>query len=195
MKDIARMVLVLVAVCAVAALGLAKVYDLTKEPIREAKRAEMLRALVAVLPDFDNAPDRDVVTMDGAIYYPGTKKGRLTGTAIPVATSEGYGGNIEALVGVDPQGRVTRVAVLAHAETPGLGSKFDDPGYLAQFEGKTLVSTRWAVKKDGGDFDQITGATITPRALVKAMKRGLEGFDKHKAEIQSRGEGREKVPE
>lgn len=185
MRDMARMVVVLAAVCALAALGLAKVYDLTKEPIQEAKRQELLRALRAVLPAFDNAPDRDAVEVGGTRYYLGRKGGTTTGVAIPVSSSEGYGGTIEALVGLKPEGEVRGVAILAHLETPGLGSKFENPAYLSQFEGKTLRNARWAVKKDGGDFDQITGATITPRALVKAIREGLEAFQQGRAEILS----------
>jgi len=184
MRDVLRMVLVLGVVCVVAALGLARVYDLTKEPIAEAKRQEMLRAIRAVLPAFTNEPDRDRIEAGGRAYYPGRAEGRLTGVAIPVSSPEGYGGNIEALVGVTPEGVVTGVAVLAHAETPGLGAKAADPAYLAQFEGKSLSGSRWAVKKDGGDFDQITGATITPRALIAAIRQGLEAFQRDRAAVE-----------
>lgn len=186
MRDVVRMVLVLAAVCTVAALGLARVYDLTKEPIKEAKRQELLRAIRAVLPPFENAPDQDAVEVDGTPYYPGTKGGEVVGVAFPVSSGEGYAGTIEALVGVDPAGTVTGVAILAHAETPGLGAKFTDPDYLAQFRGKTLEGAKWAVAKDGGDFDQITGATITPRALIKAIRGGLEGFEKNRTRVLAR---------
>ncbi len=176
MREALRMVLVLTAVCVVAALGLARVHEMTREPIREAMRQELLRAIVAVLPEFDNAPDREARQIGGRTYYPAFREGRFVGAAFPVVSNEGYGGRIEALVGVDPQGRVTGVVILSHAETPGLGAKFTDPAYLAQFRGKGLDNARWAVRKDGGDFDQITGATITPRALVKAIRQGLEAF-------------------
>jgi len=185
MRDVLRMVLCLGLVCVVAALGLARVYELTKEPIAEAKREELLRAIRAVLPPFANEPDRDRVEADGRIYYPGRAEDRLTGVAIPVSSSEGYGGNIEALVGVAPDGVVTGVAILAHAETPGLGAKFTNPDYLAQFTGKSLAGARWAVKKDGGDFDQITGATITPRALIAAIQQGLRDFERDRPAVTS----------
>jgi len=176
MRDVVRMVVVLTVVAVLAALGLARVYEVTREPIREARRQELLRAVRAVLPPFENEPDRETVDLGGVPAYPGRSGGNLVGVAFPISSPEGYSGAIEALAGVDPQGRVTGVAVLAHAETPGLGAKFTAPGYLAQFRGKTLEGSQWAVRKDGGDFDQITGATITPRALVKALKEGLERF-------------------
>lgn len=180
MRDVARMVAVLGVVTVLAALSLARVYEVTKEPIREAKRQELLRAVRGVLPAFENEPDREVVDLAGVPFYPGRAKGEVVGVAFPVWSAEGYAGTIEALAGVDPEGRVTGVAVLAHAETPGLGAKFTAPGYLEQFRGKTLGEARWSVRKDGGDFDQITGATITPRALVKALKEGLEHFAQHR---------------
>ena len=185
MRDVLRMVLVLGVVCVAAALGLARVYDLTKGPIAEAKRQEVLRAIRAVLPPFANEPDRDRIEEGGRTYYPGRADGRLTGVAIPVSSPEGYGGNIEALVGVDPEGAVTGVAILAHAETPGLGAKVAQPAFLAQFSGKTLAGARWAVKKDGGDFDQITGATITPRALIAAIQQGLRDFERDRPTVTS----------
>jgi len=177
------MVIVLTIVSVVAALGLAKVHEVTKEPIREAMRQELLRALKRVLPPFDNAPDREARVIDGRTYYPALRQGVLVGVAFPAVSDEGYGGRIEALVGVDPAGRVTGVVILAHAETPGLGAKAADPAYLAQFQGKGLRDARWAVRKDGGDFDQITGATITPRALIKAIRQGLEAFEKAKGRL------------
>ena len=79
---------------------------------------------------------------------------------------------------IRPDGRTTGVRILVHAETPGLGAKFIDVGFLKQFIGKSLSTSTWKVKKDGGDFDQITGATITPRALVAAIADGLETFNK-----------------
>lgn len=177
------MVVVLGVVCVVAALGLAKVHEVTREPIRQAQREELLRALRAVLPAFENAPDQDAVTAGGHTFYRGRSDGQVTGVAVPVDSPEGYGGDVRALVGVDPEGTVTGVVVLAHAETPGLGAKATDPGYLAQFQGKSLRNARWAVRKDGGDFDQITGATITPRALVNAIHGGLEAFRKERETV------------
>lgn len=183
MKSIARMVLVLGLVCAVAALSLSLVYEVTKEPIAEAYRQELLDAIGAVLPAFDNAPDADMATVDGVDYYIGKAKGAPVGAAFKVNTTQGYSGLITALVGVDPAGKVTGVRILLHTETPGLGAKFTAPDFLAQFKGKTLETAKWKVKKDGGDFDQITGATITPRALVAAMAEGLEAFVQNSSTI------------
>jgi electron transport complex protein RnfG len=177
------MALTLVAISAVSAVGLAWVQDLTHERILAEIRQDTLEAIEAVLPAFDNAPDTDLLVISGVSYYPGKQEGQLVGLAVPVHSKEGYGGGIDALVGLNPAGEVTGVRILTHAETPGLGAKFTEPGYLGQFIGKSLASARWQVKKDGGDFDQITGATITPRALLKAMGGGLEAYKRDREQV------------
>ncbi len=189
MKNIGRMVLVLALVSTIAAVLLAKVYDVTKEPIAEALRQEMLMAIEAVLPAYENQPDTDAVTVGDIIYYPGLSNGVPVGYAFKVTTTEGYSGDIIAMVGVDHEGTVTGVKVLVHAETPGLGAKFTDARFLGKYIGKSLGNAKWKVKKDGGDFDQITGATITPRALVGAVRVGLVTFGKDKAAVAKSFEG------
>ena len=183
MKELVRMVLTLVVISATSAVGLAWVQDLTAERIAEAVRQDTLKAIAAVLPAYDNAPDREAVTLGGQLYYPGRKGGELAGLALPVRSGGGYGGNIDALLGLAPDGTVTGVQVLAHAETPGLGAKFAAREFLQQFVGKSLDTARWKVQKDGGDFDQITGATITPRALLQAIEGGLQAYRADRAKL------------
>ena len=104
-------------------------------------------------------------------------------TALAYAVSgPGYSGTIQAIMGVDPQGRILGVRVLSHAETPGLGDKIEvqKDDWIRGFDGLSLgnpPAAQWGVKKDGGHFDQFTGATITPRAVVRAVRSGLEFFD------------------
>jgi electron transport complex protein RnfG len=98
---------------------------------------------------------------------------------------QGYAGPIRVLLGVDAAGRVLGARVLAHAETPGLGDKIevDRNDWILAFDGRSLkdpAADGWAVKKDGGIFDQFSGATITPRAVVKAVKGGLTLFESHR---------------
>ena len=121
-------------------------------------------------------------------FYRGRKEQELAGVAFKVVAPEGYSGNIEIMVGIDPQGTVTGIEILTHAETPGLGSKIAEGWFKEQFRGKALENADWRVKKDGGEFDQITGATISPRAVVKAVKEGLEFYRQHRQQItQSEG--------
>jgi electron transport complex protein RnfG len=105
--------------------------------------------------------------------------------AFKVVAPEGYSGNIEIMVGVDEAGTVSGIEILSHAETPGLGDKITHGWFKDQFKGQSLESADWRVKKDGGDFDQITGATISPRAVVGAVRAGLEFFAGHRQKIVS----------
>jgi Na+-translocating ferredoxin:NAD+ oxidoreductase subunit G len=122
-------------------------------------------------------------------FYRSRLQGELTGIAFAVTAPDGYSGNIDIMVGVDPQGTVTGVAILRHAETPGLGDKIAFPAYTDSFRGQHLDGADWRVKKDGGDFDQLTGATISPRAVVGAIRGGLEFFRDHHATITGGQEG------
>ncbi len=193
MKEIARLVLVLTLIAAGAGLVLSLVERVTREPIAEQRRQETLRALRAVLPPSDNAPDEDTVSLVTGLdrkgrevrrtFFRGRQGGALSGVAFKVVAPDGYSGNIEVMVGTDPQGRVHGIEILSHAETPGLGDRIAHDWFKDQFKGRTLEGVDWRVKKDGGEFDQITGATISPRAVVGAVRAGLEFFRDHREEI------------
>jgi electron transport complex protein RnfG len=149
--------------------------------------------LRAVLPPSDNAPDED--TVDLVIgqdkrgrdvvrtFYRGRQKDLLSGIAFKVVAPDGYSGDINIMVGIDPAGTVAGIEILSHNETPGLGDKIELPAFKKIFSGKNLTNADWRVKKDGGEFDQITGATISPRAVVGAVRRGLEFFQEHRGDI------------
>jgi electron transport complex protein RnfG len=193
MAELRRLVIILTLVAALAGLILALVESVTREPIAEQRRQEMLRALKAVLPPVDNAPDTDLVQLvtgrdrkgreQVGTFYRGRRDGQLKGIAFRVTAPDGYGGDIDIMVGIDPQGTVTGVAILKHGETPGLGDKIARPEFTGRFVGKALGNADWRVRKDGGDFDQLTGATISPRAVVGAIRRGLEFFREHREAI------------
>jgi len=193
MTNIIKMVFTLTLVSAIAAASLAKIYDSTKDAIAESKRQEMLRAIKTVLPVYDNEPDKDVVDIVSGkdkkgkdvltSFYRGKVAGKIVGVAFKSSSMEGYSGLIEVMVGVDTSGTVSSIEIINHAETPGLGDKITFTSFEKQYKGKNLDNANWHVKKDGGDFDQLTGATISPRAVTKAVKEGLEFFKKHKSEI------------
>lgn len=109
------------------------------------------------------------------------------GFLFSVSTTAGYNGTIRLWMAVDTSGSILGVRVREHHETPGLGDKIDTrvSDWMHEFDGKDDTA-RFDVKRDGGDFDQFTGATITPRAVVHAVRDGLEDFDEHKAEWQKR---------
>ncbi len=197
MKEMIRLLLALTLIAAGAGLILSQVENATREPIKEQRRLQMLKALSAVLPAFDNSPDTDTITQQNGVdkkdrpvevvFYRGRSAGQLVGTAFKVVAPDGYSGNINVMVGVAPDDKIIGIEILTHAETPGLGSKISESGFKDQFKGRSLDNVDWRVKKDGGEFDQITGATISPRAVVGAVKKGLEFYREHKAEITAEG--------
>ena len=112
---------------------------------------------------------------------------QLSALAIEGSAPDGYSGNIDFVVGVDANMQVLGVRVLDHRETPGLGDKIElaVSQWILTFNGRKYTpdnTALWSVKKDGGEFDQFTGATITPRALVKAVARVIAHADANKSE-------------
>lgn len=188
-KDQFQMVAALLLVAVIAAAILAVTDIFTREPIAAAKKEALQKALQMVLPAHSNDPQTDQVLWGSGkqalkLYPAKDTSGRLNGLAWEVVAPDGYSGSIRVLLGLQPDGRIQAIRVTDHRETPGLGDGIvrNDP-WLKSFVDKTLAGTRWAVKKDGGDFDQFTGATITPRAVVKAVKLGLEFYHEHRQEI------------
>lgn len=187
------MIITLTIVAGIAATALAKIYDVTKDAIAEAKRQEVLRAIKTVLPAYDNEPDKDIVELvtgrnkkgeeEKTTFYRGKKGGEFVGVAFKSLSMEGYSGLIEVMVGIDPEGTVTAIEIVSHAETPGLGDKIAFKWFEDRYKGKNLENAVWLVKKDGGDFDQLTGATISPRAVTQAVKKALDFFVANKSEI------------
>jgi len=130
-----------------------------------------------------------LVGSDGTpvLAYRALQGSEVTGVALRV-TGQGYAGAIDLVMGVDPSGRILGVRVLAHKETPGLGDHIDatKDDWIRHFDGTSLGAPpedQWAVKKDGGVFDQFAGATITPRGVVKAIRSGLHLFRDHRAAL------------
>ncbi|WP_108260429.1 electron transport complex subunit RsxG [Mangrovicoccus ximenensis] len=177
----------------VTALVLAISDELTRGPIAARAAEDLNASLVQVIPD--NIHDNDLASgrievMDGGTpvtVYQATAAGAVTGAAFE-RTGQGYGGAIKVLIGIDPAGGILGVRVLAHAETPGLGDKIETAkaDWILGFGGRSLedpAPERWKVKRDGGEFDQFSGATITPRAVVAAVKSGLEFFAAHRDDI------------
>ncbi|MGB0747270.1 MAG: electron transport complex subunit RsxG [Magnetospiraceae bacterium] len=165
----------------------------TVEAIAARFAEDLTASLAQVVPDdmYDNDLLADTLTITGdkgpVVVHRGRKEGRITAFAYP-SMAFGYGGKIQVIMGVDASGKILGVRVVQHAETPGLGDKIDiaRDTWILSFDGRsfdTLPADKWAVKKDGGVFDQFSGATITPRAVVRAVKEGLEFFHAHEDEL------------
>ncbi|WP_116134592.1 electron transport complex subunit RsxG [Tropicimonas sp. IMCC34043] len=172
------------------ALVLAVVNDLTRGAIEDRATEDLYASLAQVIPDDirDNEVTAGPLTLDDpqegpVTVYRALQGGKVTGTAYEMI-GYGYGGRIEVLLGVDPDGQLLGVRVLSHAETPGLGDKVEaaKSDWIFRFTGLSLGNPgpdAWKVKRDGGSFDQFSGATITPRAVVGAVRRGLEFFGRN----------------
>jgi Na+-translocating ferredoxin:NAD+ oxidoreductase subunit G len=161
--------------------------QVTVKEIAERAMEDKINSLSQVLPaeQHDNNPISDAITLkDGegkdVTVYRAMKGGKVTGLAYEIRGS-GYAGEIKLMLGVDAEGKVLGVRVLAHKETPGLGDKIEvkKGDWILRFTGLSLGNPpveKWKVKKDGGQFDQFAGATITPRGVVKAIREGMEFF-------------------
>jgi electron transport complex protein RnfG len=182
-----NMVLTLTVITAVAAFALAGVYELTKEPIARAKLAKKLAALNLVLPEFDTVVSESFTFPNMNIpleFNFALKNGDTVGIAVETYTMMGFSGLIKAMVGFAPDGTIIDVVHLEHKETPGLGDKIEKgkSTWSNQFRGKHPETFDLRVKKDGGDVDGITAATITARAYSDAIKRASIALDEKKGE-------------
>jgi len=197
MKEILRLCFVLTVIAAVSAGVLAFVAQKTQEPIANALKAGEMAAVESVLPPFDNEADKDTLTLGDESYsykfYRGRVEGNIVGAAFTVIAPSGYSGDIKVMVGVDTAGVVVGVAILDHRETPGLGAKIETAEFRDQYKGRSLENPEvWDVVKDGGVFKQITGATISSRAITHSVARALEFFEANRVAIHGLGELAEK---
>ena len=183
------------ALAALLATGLlAGTYALTRPRILEAEHRVQMAALAIVIPAdrYDNDLVADTVTVSAppwlgqplATVHRARLRGRDAALVLSVVAPDGYSGDIGLLVAVDRSGRVLGVRVDRHRETPGLGDDIEAgrSDWITRFTGRSLANpepARWAVRRDGGDFDQFAGATVTPRAVVAAVKRSLEFVARH----------------
>jgi electron transport complex protein RnfG len=175
---------------------LAGVNQLTRQRIENQERRAALVQLGQLLPPgrYDNALQEDSYSFRDTAWFPSgqtitvyrARMGAEPAAAIfRLAATDGYNGDINLLIGINLDGSLTGVRVLSHKETPGLGDPIETSrsNWILQFSGRSLSNpgkNGWAVKIDGGEFDQFTGATITPRAVVKAVRMTLEYFAANK---------------
>ena len=187
------------ALFSVLGVGVVAFMQQQTAPVIEAQARQALnRQLAAVLPaGFDNDPastarplpvDALLGGREGSLLYTARRGESIVGWAMRVIAPNGYSGAIHLLIGVDAQGQVSGVRVISHKETPGLGDpiEIEKSPWIDTFHGKTLSNPDakgWGVKKDGGVFDQFTGATITPRAVVQAVHNALLYLAAHRQEF------------
>jgi electron transport complex protein RnfG len=174
---------------------------ITKDRIVEQIAQARTKALLEIVPagEFDNnlldnvfwiEAEAELGLKEAGEVFVALQQGQPRYFILPLIAPDGYTAPIRLIMSVDLSGTVIGLRVIEHKETPGLGDKIDikKSDWVRLFEGRSLANTAesgWAVKKDGGEFDQLTGATITPRAIVKAVYKGLQYFKTHQAELLS----------
>lgn len=198
-----RAVVILILFALGAAVLLASVERFTRQRIADNELAERLKALQAVLPNdgYDNEPHVDVIEVTAPDLLGGDKplpiyRARLDGAPVAAIITaiapNGFSGQIRMLVAIDADGDVAGVRVTGHQETPGLGDAIeaDRSDWIRAFSGLSIASLltdplapEWTLDRDGGNFDSITGATVTSRAVIKSVRDAALYFNSRRDEI------------
>ena len=170
---------VLFLVTLISALALSSVYNATRSKIEEASQGKQLEALKQVImTSYNNNPYAEKEEIEGSELYLAKQDDTITTIAIKAVSNKGYSGDIEVMVGLLPNGEVSNLVVVAQTETPGLGTKVTEDSFLSQFRGRNLADFILKVKKDGGDVDAVSGATISSRAVSDAIANAYNSFIK-----------------
>jgi electron transport complex protein RnfG len=198
-KSIIKTGATLAAIAAVCTALVAATYQLTEERIAANEKALLEQSLQPALGgiSFDGSvsesrivlqPPHELPGNDPVIIYRVYAAEQPVAALFAVTARGGFSGPIRILVGVEFDGKISGVRILQHRETPGLGDKIEPArsDWVFQFDGHSIgdpVTPQWAIKVDRGDFDQLTGASVTPRAIIKAIRDTLLYFDAHRDEI------------
>jgi len=174
-------------------------FELTKDKIEASEKANLLKNLNNIIPAHshdNNLLDNKLLVAEASqlgskgptTIYQAWQGKTPVAVAFSIISNEGYSGEIKLLIAIRENGHIFGVRVISHKETPGLGDKIElaKDEWILGFNDKHLiesVTTPWKVKKDGGSFDQFTGATITPRAIVNAVYKALDYFNHNKNKL------------
>ncbi len=190
----------LLALFAIIGVGtVAVIQTNTAEQIAENERQATLRSINELIDSkrYDNDIFHDLTQIhnphllgvdEPLTAYLARKEGAPVAAILTVVAPNGYSGRIKLLIGINYDSTISGVRVVTHNETPGLGDGIEikKSSWIKNFNGKSLnqpTPAQWFVKKDGGEFDQFTGATITPRAIVKAVRGALSYFRDHRSDL------------
>lgn len=178
-SSLKNMVLVLFTITLLSSAAVGGVYMLTEEPIAQAKVAAVNNALKQVLPEYEATTSQDIeVNALPVKVHTATVADKAVGYAVESSSKNGFGGAVRLMVGFDAEGTILNINVLEQKETPGLGTKMTDEGnaLLASLKGKDAAQVKMTVKKDGGDIDALTAATISSRAYAEAVAIAYEAY-------------------
>jgi electron transport complex protein RnfG len=195
-RNALRTAAIMLAFAFIGTLLLASVFDVTRAPIEASEKAARLSLFKEILPaeNYDNdllasqvtiAPNALLGNRLPSIANVAKQQQQTAGVILEAIAHDGYSGDIKLLIAIRADGSISGVRVLAHKETPGLGDYIDlaHGNWIKLFDNESLEKTaaeQWQVKKDGGQYDYMVGATITPRAVVKAVKQALQFYQQNK---------------
>ena len=178
-SSLKNMVLVLFTITLLSSAAVGGVYMLTKEPIAQAKVAAVNNALKQVLPEYESTTSQTIEVAELPIVtHTATIADKAVGYAVESISKNGFGGAVRLMVGFDAEGKILNINVLEQKETPGLGTKMADEGnvLLLSLKDKNAAEVNMTVKKDGGDIDALTAATISSRAYAEAVAVAYEAY-------------------
>ena len=190
MRDLVKMVVVLVVICSTSGVVLSYVNEATKAP-REYQYIKFVQepSIKAVLPSYENDPIKERMQVAVGedkkgnpveeVIFPAKKNGKTVAVAYSSA-AKGYHDLIEVMVGVDPEGKLTGVSIMSHSETPGLGARIVEPAFTKQFAGLDLETAKLA--SEGGQVDAVSGATYSTLGVINAVDQALKQFPQIKKE-------------
>lgn len=194
-KDKLRTILPLMITSLVCVIAIIVVHQVTKDKIKDNKERAALAIINEVIPvDYDNDLFTDKIEIDVpvtisntgnvTVYRARQNNQPVAVSLIPIKT-KGYNGNISLIIGIAYDGTLTSVRILKHNETEGFGDQAhqDKTNWLQGFDGttiETIPKDKWAIKKDGGEFDQLSGATITSRSIINIIYKTLEYYSEHR---------------
>ena len=180
MKETIKTILVLTVICAASSALLAAVYRKTEKPIQAALELRTANAAAKVMPGGASTPERKEV--GGVTFFVAKKNDQLAAIALEGRSKNGYGGDVVLMVGLSADGKLVNYQKLVANETPGLGTKIESEAFRKPLLGRPL-KTDWRVRKDGGDIDAITAATISSRAAMECIRDAIAKYEKAAAEL------------
>jgi electron transport complex protein RnfG len=190
-SSLINMLLALFVITAISGGLLGLVYGMTKDTIAEVDAKKNAKAIAEVLGTDENTR-LDTATVGDLFYNLAyDANDNLIGAAIKTYSNSGFNGRIELMVGILADGTINAISVLSQSETPGLGANMVQPKFKDQFNGKNPASYNLSVKKDGGDVDAITAATISSRAFTGAVRLACDSFEANKAQFMKGGQNHE----
>lgn len=175
-----NMIAAMLTIAVASAASIGYVYQKTAEPIAVAKKQKTLNAIKELVGNFDNNPfDEKTDLSDGENeLYPAREDGIITAVAVKSSSNNGFGGKIELITGILTDGTLAGCKIIEQNETPGLGSKVTESKFSNQFVGLNTFTDKIDLNKDGGEIDAVTGATISSRAVVEAVKKAVNAYNR-----------------